>query len=181
LRRVILAICATAVGLVLLLSFKSHTQSAAGTSPSAALGSPTPGSTGAAGTGASGDGAGGASAAATPGSTESTGSAAKSGTTASGTGKSGPTKTVTGAAWPTIYGPVQVRITVTDGKLTAVTATEYPEETPRDYQINSFAIPELNSEALAAGSAKIDTVSGASYTSGGYVGSLQSALDKAGI
>ncbi len=88
---------------------------------------------------------------------------------------------MTGAAWPTIYGPVQVRVTVTDGRLTAVTATEYPEETPRDYQINSFAIPALNSEALAAGSAKIDTVSGATYTSGGYVGSLQNALDKAGI
>jgi uncharacterized protein with FMN-binding domain len=173
LRRVILAICATAVGLVLLLSFKSHTQSGPGPSPAAALGSPTPGSTGTAGTDASGDGA-----AATPG---STGSAAKSGTTASGTGASGSAKTVTGAAWPTIYGPVQVRITVTDGKLTAVTATEYPQETPRDYQINSFAIPALNSEALAAGSAKIDTVSGATYTSGGYVGSLQNALDKAGI
>ena len=172
-RRVILAICATAVGLVLLLSFKSHTQSGPGPSPAAALGSPTPGSTGTAGTDASGDGA-----AATPG---STGSAAKSGTTASGTGASGSAKTVTGAAWPTIYGPVQVRITVTDGKLTAVTATEYPQETPRDYQINSFAIPALNSEALAAGSAKIDTVSGATYTSGGYVGSLQNALDKAGI
>jgi uncharacterized protein with FMN-binding domain len=169
LRRVILAICATAVGLVLLLSFKSHTQSGPGTSPAAALGSPTPGSTGAAGTDASGGG-GAASAAATPAA-----SAAKS-----GTAKSGTAKTVTGAAWPTIYGPVQVRVTVTDGKITAVTATEYPTETPRDYQINSFAIPELNSEALAAGSAKIDSVSGATYTSGGYIGSLQSALDKAG-
>ena len=58
---------------------------------------------------------------------------------------------------------------------------EYPTETPRDYQINSFAIPQLNAEALAAGSAKIDTVSGATYTSGGYVGSLQNALDKAGL
>jgi uncharacterized protein with FMN-binding domain len=176
LRRVILAICATAVGLVLLLSFKSHTQSGPGPSPAAALGSPTPGSTGAAGTDAPGGGAGTASAAATPAA-----SGTASGTGTSGTATSGSTKTVTGAAWPTIYGPVQVRITVTDGKLTAVTATEYPEETPRDYQINSFAIPALNSEALAAGSAKIDTVSGATYTSGGYVGSLQNALDKAGI
>ena len=175
-RRVILAICATAVGLVLLLSFKSHTQSAPGTSPAAALGSPTPGSTGAAGTGASGDGAGAASTASAPAA-----SGAKSGTGTSGTAKSGSTKTVAGAAWPTIYGPVQVRVTVSAGKLTAVTATEYPTETPRDYQINSFAIPELNSEALAAGSAKIDSVSGATYTSGGYIGSLQSALDKAGI
>jgi uncharacterized protein with FMN-binding domain len=166
-RRVILAICATAVGLVLLLTFKTHTQSGVpGPSPAAALGTPTPGS------GAAGNGTAGASASA------ASGSAAPANSTAA---KSGAAKTVTGAAWPTIYGPVQVRITVTGGKVTAVAATEYPEETPRDYQINSFAIPQLNSEALAAGSAKIDTVSGATYTSGGYVGSLQNALDKAGI
>ena len=169
-RRAILAICATAVGLVLLLSFKTHTQSAApGTSPAAALGTPTPGS------GAAGNGTAAASASAGP---AANGGAAPAN---SASAKSGASKTVTGAAWPTIYGPVQVRITVTGGKVTAVAATEYPEETPRDYQINSFAIPELNSEALAADSAKIDTVSGATYTSGGYVGSLQSALDKAGI
>jgi uncharacterized protein with FMN-binding domain len=176
LRRVILAICATAVVLVLVLSFKTHTQSAPGTSPAAALGTPAPGGTGAAGTaGTQGSGAAGGGAAA------SSPAAAKAASAAPGT--SGPAKsvTVTGAAWPTIYGPVQVRITVAGGRLTAVTATEYPEETPRDYQINSFAIPELNSEALAAGSAKIDSVSGATYTSGGYIGSLQSALDKAGI
>jgi uncharacterized protein with FMN-binding domain len=166
-RRVILAICATAVGLVLLLTFKTHTQSGVpGPAPAAALGTPTPGS------GAAGNGTAAASASA------ASGSAAPANSTAA---KSGAAKTVTGAAWPTIYGPVQVRITVTGGKVTAVAATEYPEETPRDYQINSFAIPQLNSEALAAGSAKIDTVSGATYTSGGYVGSLQNALDKAGI
>src|SRR6202035_36384 len=118
-RRAILAICATAVGLVLLLSFKTHTQSAAPvTSPAAASASAAP---------------------------AASGSAAPASSTAA---KSGASKTVTGAAWPTIYGPVQVRITVTGGKVTAVAATEYPEETPRDYQINSFAIPELNSEAL---------------------------------
>jgi uncharacterized protein with FMN-binding domain len=162
-RRVILAICATAVGLVLLLSFKTHTQTAApGTSPAAALGSPSPGPSGtAASTGTASTGGG------------TTGQTAPAGT--------GAAKTVTGAAWPTIYGPVQVRVTVKAGKLSAVTAVEYPTETPRDYQINSFAIPQLNAEALAAGSAKIDTVSGATYTSGGYVGSLQNALDKAGI
>jgi uncharacterized protein with FMN-binding domain len=159
LRRVILAICATAVGLVLLLSFKSHTQSALpGAAPAAALGSPSPG----AGTGSS------------PAAGTGQGSTGQANTTATA-------KTVTGQAWPTIYGPVQVQITVKDGKLAGVTAVEYPTETPRDYQINSFAIPQLNSEALAAGSAKIDTVSGATYTSGGYVGSLQNALDKAGI
>jgi hypothetical protein len=151
-RRVILAIAATAAALVLLLSFKTHPQSAQGTSPAAALGSPAPGGTG--------TGTGGASA----------------GTPAGG----GQGKTVTGAAWPTVYGPVQVRITVAGGRITAATALEYPANTPRDQQINAFAIPQLNREAVAAGSAKIDTVSGATYTSGGYTASLQSALDKAG-
>ena len=58
-------------------------------------------------------------------------------------------------------------------------AVEYPENTPRDEQINAYAIPTLNREVLAADSAHIDMVSGATYTSQGYVGSLQSALDKA--
>jgi uncharacterized protein with FMN-binding domain len=155
LRRVILAIIATAVALFLLLSFKSHTQSAV--SGAVAVGSPTPG-----------DGAAG-SASASAGA--SAGAAA---------GKSGAV-TVTGAAWPTIYGPVQVRITVSGGKITAVNVLEYPTGTQRDVQINAFAIPKLNAETLAAGSAKIDTVSGATYTSGGYIGSLQNALDKAGV
>jgi uncharacterized protein with FMN-binding domain len=166
-RRVILAICATAVGLVLLLSFKTHTQSGVpGTSPAAALGTPTPGS------GAAGNGAGAASASAASGSAAPADSASA---------KSGAAKTVTGAAWPTIYGPVQVQITVRAGKIASAAAVEYPTDTPRDQQINAFAIPQLNQEAVAASSAKIDTVSGATYTSGGYIGSLQNALDKAGI
>ena len=162
-RRVILAICATAVGLVLLLSFKTQTQSGVtGASPAAALGSPAPGND-----------------AASP-SPSASASPAASGSAKSGTAGSAAAKTVTGAAWPTIYGPVQVKITVADGKITAATAVEYPLDTPRDQQINSYAIPQLNAETVAAGSAQIDTVSGATYTSQGYIGSLQSALDKAG-
>jgi uncharacterized protein with FMN-binding domain len=185
LRRVILAICATAVGLVLLLSFKSHTQSAAAGAPAAALGTPSPGP-GSAGAGSSGSGSSSSgssssgssgSGAATPAPAGSPGS----GTGASSTPASGAATTVTGAAWPTVYGPVQVRITVSGGKLTAVTAVEYPTGTPRDVQINAFAIPELNSEALAAGNAHIDAVSGATYTTQGYLGSLQNALDRAGL
>jgi uncharacterized protein with FMN-binding domain len=149
-RRVILAIVATAAALVFLLSFKSHPLSP-GTAAASATGSPAPG-------GASTPGAGNASAPA-----------------------GGPGKTVTGAAWTTIYGPVQVRITVVSGRITAVTALEYPSGTPEDEQINAYAIPQLSKEALAAGSARISAVSGATYTSGGYIGSLQSALDKAGI
>jgi uncharacterized protein with FMN-binding domain len=145
-RRVILAIVSTAIGLVFLLSFKTHTQSALGT-PAAALGTPTPGSP----------------------------------TSASTAGAASAAKTVTGAAIDTIYGPVQVKITVKGGKIAAVTAVQYPEESPRDYQINSYAIPALNQETLAASSASIDSISGATYTSQGYIGSLQSALDQAGL
>jgi uncharacterized protein with FMN-binding domain len=88
------------------------------------------------------------------------------------------TRTVTGAAIDTRYGPVQVRITVANGKITSAAAIEYPQNDPRDQQINSYAVPALNSEAVQAGSASIDMVSGATFTSAGYIQSLQSALDK---
>ena len=169
-RRVILAICATAAALVALLSFKTHTQTGIGSSPAAALGTPAPGTGDTAATTAPSPGASAVKAK----------SSTSKGTPKASTGST-TAKTVTGEAWPTIYGPVQVQVTVSGGKVTAVTATEYPEETPRDYQINSYAIPQLNSEATAAGSASIDSVSGATYTSQGYIGSLQSALDKAGL
>ncbi|MGX9887661.1 FMN-binding protein [Streptomyces sp. NPDC002276] len=91
------------------------------------------------------------------------------------------TRTVTGETAQTRWGPVQVKITVTNGKITDVTAVQSPSENPRDQEINSYALPQLKSEALAAQSAKIDTVSGATYTSDGYRQSLQSALDSAGL
>lgn len=162
-RRVILAIVATAIGLVFLLSFKTHTQAALGR-PAAALGTPTPG--GGAGTASAGPTAKKTHAASGPTSVSQSASAAK---------------TVTGEAIDTIYGPVQVKITVKGGKITAVTATQYPMDTPLDYQINSYAIPALNSETLQASSANIDAVSGATYTSQGYIGSLQNAVDQAGL
>ena len=88
---------------------------------------------------------------------------------------------MTGDAADTIYGPVQVQITVRNRKLTAANATVYPTGTPRDAQINAFAIPQLEQETVATGNANIDAVSGATYTSNGYIASLQSALSKAGI
>ena len=72
-----------------------------------------------------------------------------------------------------------IRVRVPGGKVTAAQAVVYPQDTPRDQQINAFAIPELNREAVTASSAKIDMVSGATYTSQGYLRSLQSALDQA--
>ncbi|MFF9207925.1 MULTISPECIES: FMN-binding protein [unclassified Streptomyces] len=158
LRRIVLASAATVSGMVLLLSLKPHASPAlATTSPKAVVGSPaTPGGSGGSGSTAGSGGSGG------------------SGTT---TG----TKSVTGDSVDTRWGPVQVRVTVTDGKLTDVTAVAYPTENPRDQEINSYAIPQLRREALDAQSANIDSVSGATYTSDGYKQSLQSALDSAGL
>lgn len=88
--------------------------------------------------------------------------------------------TFTGKAVDTQYGPVQVAATLKQGKLTAVKILQVPSGSGRDQEITAFAVPQLNQEALSAQSAHIDAVSGASYTSGGYIDSLQSALDKAG-
>lgn len=84
-----------------------------------------------------------------------------------------------GQSASTRWGPVQVQITVRAGKVTSVEATDYPTQNGRDRQINGYAIPLLAKEALAAQSAKIDMVSGATITSRGYISSLQSALDQA--
>ncbi|WP_330455592.1 FMN-binding protein [Streptomyces sp. NBC_00820] len=90
-----------------------------------------------------------------------------------------PSGVYTGDTVDTPYGPVQVRITLRGGRLTGVTALRTPDGNPRDREIASYAVPRLTGEALDAQSARIDAVSGATYTSGGYVRSLQSALDKA--
>ncbi|MFF4274025.1 FMN-binding protein [Streptomyces sp. NPDC001536] len=88
-------------------------------------------------------------------------------------------KTVTGAVSQTQYGPVQVRVTVANGKITKAEAVQQPKGGQSD-QVNGNAIPKLNQAAVAAGNADIDAVSGATYTSAGYKQSLQSALDQAG-
>ncbi|MGW7681583.1 FMN-binding protein [Kribbella sp. NPDC054772] len=94
--------------------------------------------------------------------------------------KSGSTDlTANGSSEDTRYGPVQVRISVRGHRLTAVTALVYPASGGRDREISSFALPQLEQEAVAAQSARIDTVSGATFTSDGYRRSLQSALDAA--
>lgn len=87
--------------------------------------------------------------------------------------------TYTGSAANTRFGPVQVQITVSGGVVTDVQVPAYPSENGRDQQINSRAVPILMKETLAAQSADIDMVSGATYTSTGYRSSLQAALDEA--
>ncbi|MFE1833864.1 FMN-binding protein [Streptomyces sviceus] len=96
-----------------------------------------------------------------------------------GGGAGAAAKTVTGAVSQTQYGPVQVRITVSGGKITKAEAVQAPKGGTSD-QKTALSVPKLNQEAMAAGSADIDSVSGATYTSEGYKKSLQSALDQAG-
>ncbi|MHA5047452.1 FMN-binding protein [Streptomyces sp. SD15] len=88
-------------------------------------------------------------------------------------------RTVTGDVAQTQYGPVQVRLTLSGNKITKAEAVQAPSG-GQSTQVTNNAVPKLNQEAVAAGSADIDAVSGATYTSGGYKQSLQSALDKAG-
>ena len=156
-RRAVVASSATVAGIVLLLSLKPHE---AATTPAAVS------SGGGSGTGTD-TGAQNPSGATNP-------SAGASGAAAAGT-----TRTVTGSAADTRYGPVQVKVTLDGTKITKIDVVEYPSHDHRDQEINSYALPLLNQEAIAAQSAHIDVVSGATFTSQGYTTSLQSALDQA--
>jgi uncharacterized protein with FMN-binding domain len=177
-RRAIVTTTATAAGVVLLLSLKPHgSASASAQAPVISSGSDTSSTSGTNGSGSSGgtsDGGGGSSSTTAP----SASSSAKAGSGTSGTSKSA---SYTGQAVDTRYGPVQVRIDVSGGKISKIDVLQYPDGLQRDQDINSYALPVLNQEALAAQSAQIDSVSGATYTSDGYTQSLQSALDQAGL
>ena len=85
----------------------------------------------------------------------------------------------TGDAYNVSYGMVQVRITVSNGKITDAVALQSPMG--RSQRFSDYAIPNLRSQTLAAQSAAIRGVSGASYTSYGWYKSLISALQKAGM
>ena len=113
-----------------------------------------------------------AAAAAGTATTGSTGSGTDSGSSSGGT-------TYQGSVAQTRWGPVHVTITVANGKITQVAVPTYPNGNGRDQEINARALPILRQETLAAQSANIDTVSGATVTSDGYLQSLQVALDAA--
>ena len=171
-RRAILTIGGTAAGLAALLSFKTHTSVADVAEPAV---SPSASST----------------AAATPAAPMTKSAKPKASATASpakmkakatgsaGSGMSTGTRTITGAVETTMYGPMQVKVTLDGTKITNVAVVQETNDGQESQQIDSFSIPKLNAETLAAQSARIDTVSGATTTSTGYIGSLQSALDQA--
>ena len=89
------------------------------------------------------------------------------------------TITVTGDDVPNQFGDVQVQATFSNGKLTDVKALQLPFDRQRSAEISQYVEPVLRSEALQAQSAQIDLISGATYTSDSYAHSLQSAIDKA--
>ena len=91
------------------------------------------------------------------------------------------TRTVLGAEVQYAYGELELKVTVTGGKITDVQPAVDNAFDPRSAQINSYAEPQLQSQTLAAQSANIDGVSGATFTSQAYVQSLQAALDKLGL
>jgi uncharacterized protein with FMN-binding domain len=137
-----------------------------------ATGTTATGTTGATGTGTSGAGSSAASgSSSTTGTSGSSSSSGTSGSTASGTYK--------GTAVQTRFGPVQVQITVANGKITDVTALQLTNTDGKSVQISNRAAPLLRSEALAAQSASIKTISGATVTSSAYLTSLQAAIDAA--
>ncbi|HWS38690.1 MAG TPA: FMN-binding protein [Actinoplanes sp.] len=86
--------------------------------------------------------------------------------------------TYKGKAVQNSYGTMQVTIKVSGGKITAANSS-YPTD-GFSGTINPNAVKTLNAATLAAQSAEVDAVSGATFTSQSYVTSLQSALDKAG-
>jgi len=152
-RRIVIAIGTTLTGLVLLLSYPtSLNRGGSGLALPAGGAGTVPAAAGTGGGAAAGSGAAPAPAAST---------------------------TVDGSVERTQYGPVQVRITVAGGKITAADAIQLPHGNSYDEQVDQIAVPMLNQETVAAQSAKIAMVSGATYTSTGYVRSLQSAIDQA--
>jgi uncharacterized protein with FMN-binding domain len=155
-RRAILAVIGTVAGLAALLSFKSHVPSM----PSAAAGTGAPAPAPAASSAAGGQ------------APSTTGFA-----TAPQTNLAADEHTITGKAANTVYGPVQVQLVVKGSKIVTVSVLQQPTSTIHDIQIGQFAFPRLISETLTAQSGKVDAVSGATYTSQGYIESLQNAVD----
>ncbi|CAM4076183.1 FMN-binding protein [Streptococcus penaeicida] len=87
--------------------------------------------------------------------------------------------TYTGASTSTEWGDVRLQIKVAGGKISNITVLAHPDTEGQSVMINEQALPIYKEEALAAQSATIDQVSGATETYKGFTGSLQDAINKA--
>lgn len=170
-RRFIAVFVATVAGLVVLLSFK--TAPAKAPRP-AALSGTTPDASSSAPASSAAEASSAATSSASPSSAAATASSASASTTKSVTGS-----VVNVSEGGRSFGVVQVRLTLTNGKITAATAVQDPEDDPHSAQISQFSIPILSQEVLSAQGSSIDAVSGATYTSEAYAKSVQAALDAA--
>lgn len=90
------------------------------------------------------------------------------------------TATYTGAVYSTPYGPMQVEATIANGEIVDISWISLPADR-HSQAINNQAAPQLVVEALAARSAQVNSISGATYTSAGFKYSLQSILDQVGL
>lgn len=115
------------------------------------------------------------------GTTGSTGTGLNAAGSSGSTGSTGTSGTFKGTAVQTRFGPVQVQITVASGKITDVTALQLTNTDGKSIQISNRAAPLLRSKVLAAQSADVQTVSGATVTSVAYLTSLQAAIDAANL
>jgi uncharacterized protein with FMN-binding domain len=197
-RRAVLTLSGTVAGLAALFSFKTHVP---GATPVAEPSTPAGLSVSASASPAAS--AAGSASAAPSASAKKTAKASSTPTAKATTRPATPTKTTPAATHPakapsssappstapakpsgnftgpnenTQYGPVQVQLTVANGKITAANDVQQPEDS-----IGANAVSQLNSEVLTAQSANIQAVSGATYTSNGYIASLQQAVDQAGL
>jgi uncharacterized protein with FMN-binding domain len=168
--RAAVTLAATAIGTVLLFSFR--------TPPAAPIATLAPSST--------------SSSSSTPSPTATPSAAPPSGgasptPTATRTATPTPTPTAsglksgsfTGQTYANPYGNVQVQVVISGGKITDVKTIQYPNGHQQSVFINSQALPLLREEVLQAQSAKINIIGGATFTSEGYAQSVQSALDLA--
>jgi uncharacterized protein with FMN-binding domain len=164
-KRIVLWLMSTLTVLVLLFGYHTSTSStASATGPRSSVQTPV---------------TGGTSSSSAPSSPPSSSAAAPTSTAASPSTTA--TSTVTGTVAQTRWGPVQVQLTVAGGKMTHVAVVQYPNGNGRDEEINARALPILIQETLDDQGAQIDMVSGATVTSDGYLESLQSAIDQAGL
>ena len=162
-KRYPLVISATAAGLAGVLSFHSHSASEALRSPQTNSATPPRGSSHT--------------------TSPKTAAPAKAGSpgravapTSSPPGSS--TTRATGTLEQYGYGQLSVRVTMAGGKITNVTLAKLQTADTYSQQLASYVVPILRREVLHAQSAKINGLSGATYTSEAYAYSLQSALDK---
>jgi uncharacterized protein with FMN-binding domain len=180
--RIIYALLTTLTALVLLFGYRTSTEVV---TPTAQVQAPVTSGTGSSGSTSSGGSGGSSGSSSSGGSGGSSGSSSPSGSSGSSGSSSGTSSsglrdgTYQGTTSSTRWGPVEVQITVAGGKITDARALQHPTGNSTDDRINGHAIPVLNNEVLQAQKGHIDMVSGATVTSGGYLDSLQSALDQA--